>query len=988
MGHQTVSGRRVVRSGCAVARAAGAVIEGLEARCLLSAVLYVDDSAAGSGDGSSWVNAFTDLQLALSQAVCGDEIHIGAGTYRPTATTDRTVSFELKDGVSLLGGYAGIGAGDPDARDIVLFQTVLSGDIGADGVNADNSYHVIVSNNVSSMTVLEGVTITGGYADGDRNDSYGGGIYDLGSSLTLTNCTFSGNAANGSGDFDSGNGGGMYNRSSSPSLTNCIFSGNTANCSGQGGYGGGMCNEYYSSPTLVACTFSENTASGSGLGGGMYNDSSCSPTLADCTFSENTASGSGGGMYNSNSSSPGLTNCVFSGNTAIAPSGYGGFGGGMYDGNSSSPELTNCVFSGNVASSGGSFGGYGGGMYNSNSSSPTLTNCTFSVNVASGSGSFSGRGGGMFNLGTTSALTLTDCTFYGNIARSIGETSDSDQMRGYGGGIYSQYCSFLILTDCTFSGNVASGSGIASGYGGAAYIDSTGILYNSALPVLTNCTFSGNTASGIGDYGGYGGGMYNDGSSSATLAKCRFNGNTASGTGESSGYGGGIYDINSSSPVLTNCTFTGNTASGHGDSSGYGGGMYTSYSSYPWLTNCTLGGNTASGRGGGMYNSGWSGPTLANCIVWGSGARPIYNDDSSDSGITYSDIQGGYTGTHNIKVDPLFVRSPSFGPDGVWGTADDDYGDLRLQPGSPCIDAGTNEALEHADLGTDLAGNPRIINDTLDLGAYEGEVIDPIFGAKHPLKFSDTDNDTVTIGISGGGGGTLSPGNAIALTGTNSKSVLTIAVKKGVGGDGLFHISGITSEGPLKGINASAVVVSGRVLINTLNQDAGRTSVSLKFRTISEADVQIQGMPVASIAVSDAVSDSRIVTTGSIGKSSAAALLNSDILIGVATGFAGQFAGHGDFANPAAKLGSLKVTGQKLPKGQLAPAFVVNSDISAPSVETVSLVNVAATSDPIVHVMTDAGVLKVSKTKLVDEEMFGNGTWKKAGVRPGIWQVV
>jgi len=149
-----------------------------------------------------------------------------------------------------------------------------------------------------------------------------------------------------------------------------------------------------------------------------------------------------------------------------------------------------------------------------------------------------------------------------------------------------------------------------------------------------------------------------------------------------------------------------------------------------------------------------------------------------------------------------------------------------------------------------------------------------------------------------------------------------------------------------------------------------------------------KGSGIGSITASGSISGATIVTTGSIGKFSAAALLDSDILVGVATDFAGQFAGHGDFANTAAKLGSLTVKGKKLPKGSMYPAYVVNSHISAPSVGTVSLLNVAAGADAVVHVMTDAGVLKVSQTKLVDEEMFGGGTWKKAGERPVIWDVV
>src|SRR5262249_20642454 len=86
----------------------------------------------------------------------------------------------------------------------------------------------------------------------------------------------------------------------------------------------------------------------------------------------------------------------------------------------------------------------------------------------------------------------------------------------------------------------------------------------------------------------------------------------------------------------------------------------------------------------------------------------------------------------NLNSDPLFVRTPSPGTDGQWGTPDDDYGDLRLRPASPGIDQGDNTAVTAPAFPTDatgtiidLDGNPRIVdgNDdttaTVDLGAYE-----------------------------------------------------------------------------------------------------------------------------------------------------------------------------------------------------------------------------------------------------------------------------
>lgn len=67
--------------------------------------IYVDQSASGGDDGSSWDDAFLDLQDALSGAADGDEIWIAEGTYLPTDGTDRTASFVPPNGVTLYGGF-------------------------------------------------------------------------------------------------------------------------------------------------------------------------------------------------------------------------------------------------------------------------------------------------------------------------------------------------------------------------------------------------------------------------------------------------------------------------------------------------------------------------------------------------------------------------------------------------------------------------------------------------------------------------------------------------------------------------------------------------------------------------------------------------------------------------------------------------------------------------------------------------------------------
>ncbi|MGE5611777.1 MAG: Ig-like domain-containing protein, partial [Bacillota bacterium] len=355
--------------------------EPLEQRLLL-AVLYVDLNAPGSlHDGRSWDSAYADLQPALINARAGDQIRIAAGTYKPTADADRTKSFQLKSGVSLYGGYAGHNAANPDQRDLRLFPTILSGEIGDPGTTADNSYHVVVAKGVDATAILDGVSILAGNANGvlGSPDSCGGGMYNFYASPTINNCSFSGSSA----DF---NGGGMYNDSSLPILINCSFSENSVGYSGSG-----VCNNY-SSPAFIECSFSRNLARRNGSG--MFNTSS-DPTLTNCTFNANSASG-GGGMFNVRSE-PILTDCRFSGNSATA-------GGGMYNEASSSPTLTNCSFSGNLANVDG------GGMYN-DFSHPTLTNCTFSGNVAV-------RGGAMHNYFCASPR-LINSILWGNTLQQI-----------------------------------------------------------------------------------------------------------------------------------------------------------------------------------------------------------------------------------------------------------------------------------------------------------------------------------------------------------------------------------------------------------------------------------------------------------------------------------------------------------------------------------------------------------------------------------------
>jgi len=154
-----------------------------------------------------------------------------------------------------------------------------------------------------------------------------------------------------------------------------------------------------------------------------------------------------------------------------------------------------------------------------------------------------------------------------------------------------------------------------------------------------------------------------------------------------------------------------------GNSAMYGGGIDCSSSS-PIITNCTIVGNLATGYGGGGIYCGNSSPTVVNTILWNNSPDEIYLKQSSIT-VTYSDVQGSWSGVGNINADPMFVDAD--GADDVIGTEDDN---LRLLPGSPCVDAGDNSAIPPS-VATDLDGNPRIINGTVDMGAYEGGTAPP-----------------------------------------------------------------------------------------------------------------------------------------------------------------------------------------------------------------------------------------------------------------------
>jgi len=157
------------------------------------AVGYVDIAASGTASGTSWADAHTSLEAALSSPCQYDTIKVAEGTYIP-ATNDRQYTYAWYSDLTIQGGYASQGlAFDPE-----LYTVTLSGNIGTTQAIDDNLYHIVyVEDNVTNLA-LHHLTVADGYADGSGTEGVGSAIYNAGQ-LSLHNVLLSDNTSAGAG---------------------------------------------------------------------------------------------------------------------------------------------------------------------------------------------------------------------------------------------------------------------------------------------------------------------------------------------------------------------------------------------------------------------------------------------------------------------------------------------------------------------------------------------------------------------------------------------------------------------------------------------------------------------------------------------------------------------------------------------------------------------------------------------------------------------
>ena len=277
-----------------------------------------------------------------------------------------------------------------------------------------------------------------------------------------------------------------------------------------------------------------------------------------------------------------------------------------------------------------------------------------------------------------------------------------------GAGIMALSCKMMIK-NCSITGNRADWQG-----GGIYSRDSVNIA-------LSNCRITENFSEV------FGGGIFISDTTNFTISNSLIANNSAQEGGgiTSSGFSNlsqqfdAVSRSNIQNITLTNCAMIGNTATIAR------GGAIDNRNTSITMINCTFTGNIAKTKGGVIYSLTAS-PIFRNCILWENIAEnfPTFNEIFTDSSnnikypadVQYSCIQGGFSGTGNINEDPFFRDLLS--------------GNLRLRPGSPCIDAGDNTVLAGGPT-VDLAGKPRLVDDPsmpdtglgtspiVDIGAYE-----------------------------------------------------------------------------------------------------------------------------------------------------------------------------------------------------------------------------------------------------------------------------
>ncbi|NQY29616.1 MAG: hypothetical protein HRT69_09100, partial [Flavobacteriaceae bacterium] len=331
--------------------------------------IYVDDTATGLNNGSSWANAFTDLGSAMDTDVNGQEIWVAGGTYK---TGNVIFSFTIdKTNISLYGGFAGTET-SLSQRVLGTNESIISGDNSSNdnpnvlyqidfNTRRDNTRRLIKLNSSSNDFTIDGFTITAAMSgpDGTSSGERGAGIYNNGAdNVMVSNCKFFRNGTTGQGG--------------------AILA--APNNNGQ--------------ITIESCVFEENFADSGAAIHQLASGSSNTVNISKSIFLNNKTLDHAGAIYSlhqsGGTSTLNIDACEFIGNNSRS-------GGAIYvavrDTNTLNAAITNSLFNGNIAEDNATNLGYTGSAawFKTIGASSTLTssivNNTFVNNIDTGTAS-------------------------------------------------------------------------------------------------------------------------------------------------------------------------------------------------------------------------------------------------------------------------------------------------------------------------------------------------------------------------------------------------------------------------------------------------------------------------------------------------------------------------------------------------------------------------------------------------------------------------
>ena len=504
------------------------------------AQVYVDANATGSNDGTSWTDAYNDLQSALSLTE-SSEIWIASGTYYPSML-DTATYFKFEAGHTLYGSLPS-GATSISESDLSNSPTIIDGDINGDDTDdifenkGDNALHLMYIPDALENSSIDGVMFRSGTAlmtnDNDESNFQlrGGAIYAL-SNLSLNNCVFEKNQAR--------SGGGVYLlQATEGSITNCTFNNNAVDSQA-----GGIMLAACQNILVSNCLFENNSVNR----GALYTFESVDCRIERSNFLNNTviegAFGSGG-YFSWQSINIEMVSCMFDGNTSSSAGAIYLDGRNVEDLNQLT--LDSCTIVNNTAAS------FGAGLYVFEGQA-TVMNSSFENNTGDNAGAMY-LDSSKVSISSTFILNNTSANFGGGIYAFMGEYNLSDVVISgnsaeNGAGSYFRLSSF-DATNCAWNNNIANTSADEdTPFGAGAFI--SGCTYT-----FDNCDVSGN----ISEYSA--GGIFNS-NSIFEIENSTFTGNLGTFGGASANYNietNGMY---------RNCQFISNRANTSGGAGSVG----------------------------------------------------------------------------------------------------------------------------------------------------------------------------------------------------------------------------------------------------------------------------------------------------------------------------------------------------------------------------------------------------------------------------------